>query len=242
MNVRKRGRTTGLTYGKVDSVSLSVSIDYGDGIGVKILTNQIGITPDTPQNAMFGKKGDSGSVVVDDNRKVVGLYFAGDDDGYGVANPIAAVLAALNISMCVAPTKPIIKDFKDGKREKFEIKERKWEKLEIKERKPEKFEVEGHKSITSEFIDPKISELDPVQPPFDPTQPGLPMPGGLEQRVAQLEAVIGQLTAFIGSELRPDLSTGALSHEPDCAETRRRLQKDAVDAVQAKTEYDNKMG
>src|SRR5262245_55093971 len=33
--VRKRGRTTGLTFGTVDSINLTVSIDYGAGIGTK---------------------------------------------------------------------------------------------------------------------------------------------------------------------------------------------------------------
>lgn len=106
--VRKRGRTTGLTYGFVDSVSLSVNVDYGDGIGSRTLTNQIGLRPDTIHNPTFGDHGDSGSVVVNDSVQVVGLYFAGSDDGFGVANPIAAVLAALNISLCVP--KPPLRD------------------------------------------------------------------------------------------------------------------------------------
>jgi len=69
--VRKRGRTTGLTYGLVDSISLSVNIDYGPGIGVKTLTNQIGVKPDTAHNPKFGDHGDSGSVVVNNAREVV---------------------------------------------------------------------------------------------------------------------------------------------------------------------------
>jgi hypothetical protein len=262
VDVRKRGRTTGLTYGSVDSISLSVSLDYGDGIGTKILTNQIGISPDTTQNAMFGDNGDSGSVVVDNNRKVVGLYFAGSDDGYGVANPIAAVLSALNISMC-SPPKSIIKDFKDSKDNKYEFKEGKREfkesKLEkfelkerykelIKDRKPEKFEYE-----TKNFneFDPKISELDPYQPPIGgpigpggPLGPGLPGGGGLTgnlgERLAQLESMVGQLSVFIGSELRPDLAQGALSNEPDVGKASQQLQKEAVDAMQAKAGFDNK--
>ena len=104
MAVRKRGRTTRLTYGKVDTIDLTVKIDYEDGLGIKILTNQIGIEPDSERNTMFGDSGDSGSVVVDDDCKVVGLYFAGSEDGYGVANPIQAVLDALNVSIC-APVK-----------------------------------------------------------------------------------------------------------------------------------------
>lgn len=242
--VRKRGRTTGLSYGTVDSVSLSVSIDYGDGIGTRILTNQIGIDPDTTRNALFGDHGDSGSVVVDDSRRVLGLYFAGSDDGYGVANPIAAVLSALNVSLCVG--KSFIKELKDGKfeikerkfekREKWEIKERKLEKLEkfeLKEAKPEKFEVEGGKTIVSE-LDPKgPREGDPFVPPvIDPTQPIGP----------GAAFAPGQLETFIGSELRPDLNAGALSNEPDYAEISRRLTKDAADALQTKAAFDNKIG
>src|SRR6185503_1038735 len=49
----------------------------------------------------FGKKGDSGSVVVDGSGNVVGLYFAGNTTGsVGVANPIQKVLGALNVAMC----------------------------------------------------------------------------------------------------------------------------------------------
>ena len=107
--IRKRGRTTALTHGFVDSVSLSVNVDYGDGIGMRTLTGQIGIRPDTAQNPKFGDHGDSGSVVVNDTQQVVGLYFAGSDDGFGTANPIAAVLSALNITMCTGlATLPIL--------------------------------------------------------------------------------------------------------------------------------------
>jgi len=345
MAVRKRGRTTGLTHGTVDSVSLSVRIDYEDGIGEKILSNQIGITPDTAQNAMFGDHGDSGSVVVDGSRKIVGLYFAGSDDGYGVANPIADVLTALNISVCTS-VKSVLKDLKETRKdlikerpEKLAIKDRKGERLEIKEQKlekKEKAEVET-KDVVSEIgpaksmasdIGPKLREVpkyseggvippeltQPVRPtlpgaeaakpqdvlkqketfkeyakeirkdvspkektekpekdgkdlkdqkegkehkeqkdvkeqkleqkeykleakeakpefekpfaegyvpkafeggPAWPTEPVTPIPGGLEDRIAALEAAIGELTTFISSELRPDLSTGALSHEAD---------------------------
>lgn len=110
--VRKRGRTTGLSHGFVDDLSLSVTIDYGDGLGDVTLTNQIGIEVDSSQSAEFGNHGDSGSVVVNANREVVGLYFAGSDDGsYGVANPIDAVLTALNVRLCTPQVVgPIPKD------------------------------------------------------------------------------------------------------------------------------------
>lgn len=102
MAVRKRGRTTGLTYGIVDTIDLTLKIDYGDGLGEVTLTNQIQIDVDATQSAKYSESGDSGSAVVDDARKVVGLHFAGTTDGlYGVANPIQSVLKALDVRICV---------------------------------------------------------------------------------------------------------------------------------------------
>ena len=114
--VRKRGRTTLLTYGFVDGVNASISIDYGDGIGTKILTTQISIRPDTAHTSKFSDEGDSGSVIVDANNKVIGLLFAGSPDGYTVANPISSVLTELGISVDVE-TKPdlVQKPLKDNK-------------------------------------------------------------------------------------------------------------------------------
>ncbi|MET0340203.1 MAG: hypothetical protein ABW252_04345 [Polyangiales bacterium] len=133
--VRKRGRTTYLTHGRVDALHLTVSVDYGPGIGRVTLTDQIGIAPDTARNPKFGDHGDSGSVVVDGARKVIGLYFAGDGTGYGVANPIAAVLAALDVTLCTGVVKAKeLKEFKELKNEKIELKELKREKIEIKEK------------------------------------------------------------------------------------------------------------
>jgi hypothetical protein len=99
--VRKRGRTTGLTFGTVDTVDLTLTLDYGSGIGNRTLTRQVGIRPDTARSSQFGGPGDSGSVVVDGANRVVGLYFAGlDGGGYGVANPIGPVLSALGVGLC----------------------------------------------------------------------------------------------------------------------------------------------
>jgi hypothetical protein len=105
--VRKRGRTTRLTFGRVDTVDLTITLDYGDGIGSRTLTRQVGIRPDTTQSPHFGGPGDSGSVVVDGANRVVGVYFAGDDaSGYGIANPIGPVLSALGVSLCSTTTAP----------------------------------------------------------------------------------------------------------------------------------------
>ena len=59
--VRKRGRTTGLTFGTVDSIDVSVTINYGDGLGNHTLKNQIRVLPDTNQSPKFSDHGDSGS-------------------------------------------------------------------------------------------------------------------------------------------------------------------------------------
>ena len=192
LTVRKRGRTTGLTYGTVDTVNLTVSINYGDGLGTVTLTNQIGIDVDPAKSAKFGDHGDSGSVVVDNNRRVVGLYFAGDDTGsYGVANPIQAVLDALNVNICVPS---IVK-----KREPDIVKtwwsEVEWSKTVERWKDVERFK-ERPKEVDKPEVEkykggPEMQKLPPELPPGE-TMPGQPREG-LEDRLTQLEAAIGGL-------------------------------------------------
>ncbi|MCP2261694.1 hypothetical protein LX15_005420 [Streptoalloteichus tenebrarius] len=101
MSVRKRGRTTGLTTGRVASVDATLSVNYGNGLGVRTLRDQIRVVADGER---FGDRGDSGAVIVDAARRVVGLYFAGTVDGrVGFANPIAAVLTELDVRLCTRP-------------------------------------------------------------------------------------------------------------------------------------------
>lgn len=114
MAVRKRGRTTGLTYGTVTSTDFSLNIDYGDGLGTRTLKQQIRVTVDSSHGPKFGDHGDSGSVVVTADNKVVGLHFAGNSSGtVGFANPIQAVLDELNVNLCkniTIVTNPVICD------------------------------------------------------------------------------------------------------------------------------------
>lgn len=171
MAVRKRGRTTGLTFGAVDSISLTVNVDY-DGIGTVTLRNQIGIEVDTARSVMFGTNGDSGSVVVDDDNNVVGLYYAGSEDGtFGVANHIDAVLRAMNVSICTQPKSllkdiaddhppvgevpEIIKQLKDDKDGQKEWKEKEWKEKEWKEGKEKELKEwkEKEKDIFENPID-----------------------------------------------------------------------------------------
>jgi hypothetical protein len=112
--VRKRGRTTNLTYGIVDSVDATLTIDYGDGFGSHTLRNQVRILPDVWSNPHFSESGDSGSVVVDGDGNVVGLLFGGaEDDSDTYANPIQRVLDDLAVDIIVPPlvlTDPVVCD------------------------------------------------------------------------------------------------------------------------------------
>jgi hypothetical protein len=87
MKVVKRGRTSGDTQGVVRDVNFSAVIPYprmGDiGFIDQVLCSQ------------YSRPGDSGSIVVDkETGKIVGLHFAGSDEG-SVFNPIDAVMKAL---------------------------------------------------------------------------------------------------------------------------------------------------
>lgn len=104
MAVQKRGRTTEHTFGNVGSTDATLSIDYKDGLGVRTLRHQIRVNTDTTQSARFSNQGDSGSVVMDMNRNVIGLLFAGSADGSTTfANPIGVALDELGVDLLVRP-------------------------------------------------------------------------------------------------------------------------------------------
>ena len=72
MPLIKRGRTTGVTTGTVDSINATVNVSYGPACGTARFVGQA-IT-----SAGLGASGDSGSVVLDSNTLTpVGLFFAG---------------------------------------------------------------------------------------------------------------------------------------------------------------------
>ncbi len=239
--VRKRGRTTGLTYGFVDGIHASVNIDYGDGIGMRTLTNQVSIRPDTAHNALFSDHGDSGSVIMDANRKVVSLLFAGSSDGHTLGNQIADVLSALNVTMCVG-TKSILKDVKEHKAEFKEIKDK--DKPETKELKIEKNETKEHKEIKDKDkieLKEHAKEKDQDHPLKISEVPPLQINTGgqgTEARLDQLEATVSQLATFITGAMRPDLSGGALKQEQDLTALSQQLQQQAAQAAQMKAAGD----
>lgn len=107
MAVQKRGRTTEHTFGTVASTDFTVTVDYGSDVGSQTLRHQIRINTDTSRNPRFSDHGDSGSVVLDTSRNVVGLLFAGSNDGsMTFANPVQAVLDELGVDLLtqVVPT------------------------------------------------------------------------------------------------------------------------------------------
>jgi hypothetical protein len=87
MEVKKSGRTTGLTTGTVQLLDASVQVGYG-GEKIALFTNQI-LTTNMSQG------GDSGSLLVDaEGNRAVGLLFAGSDQ-VTIHNPIGVVKDAL---------------------------------------------------------------------------------------------------------------------------------------------------
>jgi hypothetical protein len=94
MEVKKVGRTTGLTTAQVSAINVTMSCDYGSG-NVARFINQIYIESNT-----FSWNGDSGSLIVtnDNNNNPVGLLFAGSI-GSTFANPMSAVLSEFGVSI-----------------------------------------------------------------------------------------------------------------------------------------------
>ncbi|MFQ5552616.1 MAG: hypothetical protein ACE5EW_02735 [Thermoplasmata archaeon] len=101
-DVRKSGRTTGLTRGRVMLLDATVTIRYGEGREA-LFTDQI-ITTDMSQG------GDSGALVVDDDRRAVGLLFAGSEQ-VTVLNRISQVLSELRAGIVPGryprPSRPV---------------------------------------------------------------------------------------------------------------------------------------
>ncbi|HEX2619727.1 MAG TPA: hypothetical protein VHL11_06260 [Phototrophicaceae bacterium] len=92
MSVRKSGRTTGLTQGKITLLNATINITYDTAQGARTarFTGQC-LTESISQG------GDSGSLIVDAaENKAVGLLFAGSPVAT-VFTPIDAVLVALNV-------------------------------------------------------------------------------------------------------------------------------------------------
>src|SRR5258708_18897226 len=75
--VRKFGRTTGYTEGRVFSIYLDIWIRYDRTGQSAFFQDQFLIEPALPEFTKFVAKGDSGSLVVDANQNGIWLIFAG---------------------------------------------------------------------------------------------------------------------------------------------------------------------
>jgi hypothetical protein len=87
--VQKSGRTTGHTTGEILQIDVSVRVGYGGRSATFV---------DQLMTGPLSQAGDSGSAVLDMERRVVGLLFAGSGS-HTLLNPIQAVLEALRAEM-----------------------------------------------------------------------------------------------------------------------------------------------
>lgn len=90
--LQKMGRTTGLTTGQITQVDVTVQVDYGGKVATYHGQLMAGA---------MSQGGDSGSAVLDLNKRVVGLLFAGSDSTT-IMNPIQLVLDALQVQVVTA--------------------------------------------------------------------------------------------------------------------------------------------
>lgn len=87
--VQKSGRTTGHTTGVVNQVEATVRVDYN---------GRTALFQDQLVTGPMSQGGDSGSAILDNNRRVVGLLFAGSNAAT-IFSPIQHVLSALNVEI-----------------------------------------------------------------------------------------------------------------------------------------------
>lgn len=125
--VRKFGRSTGYTEGRIFSIYLDIWIRYERTGQSAFFQNQFLVEPALPTFTKFVSKGDSGSLAVDAEQHAIGLVFGGMSDAteptpalpsteaasrsdpaaekpkrvesYGVANPISEVMDRLKIEL-----------------------------------------------------------------------------------------------------------------------------------------------
>ena len=89
MAIQKSGRTTGYTTGNVDQIDVTVNVQYGAG-RIAQFSDQLLAGP-------MSQGGDSGSAVMDMDRRLIGLLFAGSDNST-IINRIQNVFSALNVT------------------------------------------------------------------------------------------------------------------------------------------------
>jgi hypothetical protein len=89
MIVQKSGRTTGHTVGKIKDTNATMKVSYG---------RKTAVFRDQILTTAMSQGGDSGSLVLDEKNRAVGLLFAGSDLAT-LCNPIQEVLRLLEVTM-----------------------------------------------------------------------------------------------------------------------------------------------
>ncbi len=92
IQVQKMGRTTGYTQGIIQQSDVSVNVDYNGRTAY--FTDQLLTTP-------MSAAGDSGSAILDMNRRAVGLLFAGSDQAT-IFTPLQRVLEHFGVTLVTA--------------------------------------------------------------------------------------------------------------------------------------------
>jgi hypothetical protein len=90
MAIKKSGRTTGFTTGEIEQVDVTVNVQYGAG-KIARFTDQL-------MAGAMSQGGDSGSAVLDNDNRLVGLLFAGSDTTT-VINRIQNVFSGLGVTV-----------------------------------------------------------------------------------------------------------------------------------------------
>ena len=198
--VKKRGRTSGVTWGDVDTTDATIT--FSDAGATRTFRHQIGIWRAAGVSDFFLQPGDSGSVVTRWNNTVCALAFAASignpffpDGAYAYANPISAVMSALNIAIA---TPPKGKEGKDGKDK---------EKDQLLEKSSIRKEIDNLSPAGDGVSD--LIELSGADESLLNRGRTLSEQGPLQARLERLEAAVDELTHFIGPGNRPDINDGS---------------------------------
>jgi len=87
--IKKSGRTTGLTKSKISLLNTTVTVSYSK--------NQSAIFKDQLISPGFSQPGDSGSIVLDNNNNIIGLLFAGNKN-ITIINKISNIKKFLKVT------------------------------------------------------------------------------------------------------------------------------------------------
>ena len=88
-SVKKSGRTTGFSSGRILTINATINVQYGEGV----------VTfKDQLVSTNMSQPGDSGSVLLNEDNEVVGLLFAGSDQ-VTIYNRFSNVMNLLGVTV-----------------------------------------------------------------------------------------------------------------------------------------------